>query len=72
MQRPILSESEPNSGEEMTASSIGRVLTKPESVGSTPCCCMNVGAKPKTASSVRLNTRNAKKNRRMFGLTSSE
>ena len=71
LQRPILSESVPNRGDEITASSIGSVLTKPESVGSTPCCCMKVGANPSTARRVMLNTRNAAKNKRMFGRKSS-
>ena len=71
LHRPSLSDRAPNSGDEMTASSMGSVLTKPESVGSTPCCCMKVGPKLSTAISVMLKTRKAKKNSRMLGFTSS-
>ena len=59
LQRPSLSDKAPNSGDDMTASSMGSVLTKPESVGSTPCCCKKVGPKLSTAISVMLKTRKA-------------
>ena len=44
LQRPSLSDKAPNSGDDMTASSMGSVLMKPDSVGSTPCCCNEGGA----------------------------
>ena len=71
LQRPSLSDKAPNSGDDMTASSMGSVLTKPDSVGSTPCCCKKVGPKLSTAISVMLKTRKAAKNSRMLGFTNS-
>ena len=54
---PVLSASTPNKGEVTTASSMGKVLAKPESVGSMPSPCRNVGEYVSMEMSTMLNMR---------------
>ena len=65
---PVLSAKAPNNGDDITASSIGRVLTKPERVGSMPCICIKVGENASMASRTRLKRAHPARNSRVFGL----
>ena len=71
LQRPNRSIKLPNSGDEITASSMGSVLMKPDIVGSMPWTCIQVGPNDRTASSTMLNAKNASRNSKKLGLSSS-